>query len=30
MAQGEVRSHEFEKEILTVAGDGGLVPQGFA
>ncbi len=29
MAQGEVRSHEFEKRDLTVAGDGGLVPQGF-
>jgi len=30
MAQGEVRSHEFEKRDLTVASDGGLVPQGFA
>tara|TARA_Y100000592_G_C5455262_1_gene311042 strand:+ start:453 stop:1634 length:1182 start_codon:yes stop_codon:yes gene_type:complete len=30
MAQGEVRSHEFEKRDLTVANDGGLVPQGFA
>ena len=29
MATGEVRSHNFEKRDLTVAGDGGLVPQGF-
>jgi len=29
MANGEVRSHNFEKRDLTVASDGGLVPQGF-
>ena len=29
MAQGEVRSHNFEKRDLTKSGDGGLVPQGF-
>ena len=29
MANGEVRSHNFEKRDLTVGSDGGLVPQGF-
>ena len=29
MAQGEVRSHNFEKRDLTVGADGGIVPQGF-
>jgi HK97 family phage major capsid protein len=29
MANGEVRSHNFEKRDLTVGADGGLVPQGF-
>ena len=29
MAQGEVRSHNFEKRDLTKSGDAGLVPQGF-
>jgi len=29
MANGEVRSHNYEKRDLTVASDGGLVPQGF-
>ena len=28
MANGEVRSHNFEKRDLTVGADGGLVPQG--
>ena len=29
MAQGEVRSQNFEKRDLTKSGDAGLVPQGF-
>jgi HK97 family phage major capsid protein len=29
MANGEVRSHNFEKRDLTVGSDGALVPQGF-
>ena len=29
MANGEIRSHNFEKRDLTKSGDGGLVPQGF-
>ena len=29
MAQGEIRSHNFEKRDLTKSADGGLVPQGF-
>lgn len=29
MANGEVRSHNFEKRDLTKSGDAGLVPQGF-
>ena len=29
MANGEVRSHNFEKRDLDKANDGGLVPQGF-
>ena len=28
-ANGEVRSHNFEKRDLTKSGDGGLVPQSF-
>ena len=29
MANGEVRSHNFEKRDMSVGSDGGLVPQGF-
>ena len=29
MAQGEVRSHSFEKRDMSVGSDGGIVPQGF-
>jgi HK97 family phage major capsid protein len=29
LANGERRSHKFEKRDLTVGSDGGLVPQGF-
>ncbi len=29
MANGEIRSHNFEKRDLTKSGDAGLVPEGF-